>query len=719
MKEEAMNNTPRRAYRGWTYGLAGILLGCALLLLACPTEPEEPASDETAAESPKTGGSSSGSSGDASNPPKSGDEPSVQEPANDPAAGVMDAATADGIFTWDSDSGGVTITKFNSAPSLKAYINKTGGLPSYAAANTLNALFLSETTQGKGTFIIRTIDKKPVKSIAAGAFSPGGDDNKDITTVVNVIKLPETVEQLGSGLFAGVKSPVILSVSANRHSTITQGILEAAAGSEVTVYEDYDPNKSQTPLVGGPPVLRYDPEVSYRESDGKLSVVYTFRDTVTAAAPEGWTLEGDRTAVITLRERADSLTPGERTAVALTAEATSRPNGEPNGKTTTVEEISVLPVQGIFARPAGGTVYTVSYYDPEYRIAGLRQDGTASWYLVLDTALNALFNAVYTPNAPESTDSLDGGKSALPYSEAISAKVLALFHLTIGTDPAGDTVEVRGEDLSVASSGGRFLVIDLGLPGGPAAGAFTIPYRGLGSSGENYAHVWLRVNQDAGLVIKAGDQMDESGYLQNSTVEIMGGAKLREEVPGALGAGVTLLNRLNSYRANPAGSGTTWLLGPREAQPIIAWDTGDQNGDYFETRNDKLAFSANLIVREPLVLDYHVWFINGPSLTIDIASPGGCLSSPNTAHGDPYRFYGTTSESGGQNPSLATARIIIRSGSFDTAFLLGTDFENRPEAERYISAPFNRVIVNRGFNLSLSYDGMRSGFPDWKFSSGA
>jgi hypothetical protein len=236
-------------------------------------------------------------------------------------------------------------------------------------------------------------------------------------------------------------------------------------------------------------------------------------------------------------------------------------------------------------------------------------------------------------------------------------------------------------------------VINAGLPeGNSGLPVFFIPYRELGAPGGDYAHIRIRVNRGANMVIPADNSLYESGGAGNpsppgnfnrGTVEVMGGGALRdgsyEGFP--LGTDSVIIVRLGSRFAAgpetsfvPGGTGyvasrdryfSGWLIGPAANSPRIEWGAGDQNGDFIEIREGKIAFSANVTVRKTLALMYSVWFVNGPTLTIDAAGDSLEISGKKGlfARAGGYKFYGTASSSGGQNPGNPAAEIILKPGS--------------------------------------------------------
>ncbi|MDR0636187.1 MAG: hypothetical protein LBF87_03830, partial [Treponema sp.] len=79
-----------------------------------------------------------------------------------------------------------------------------------------------------------------------------------------------------------------------------------------------------------------------------------------------------------------------------------------------------------------------------------------------------IFNAIWTPNNVGSRDTIEAGKSAVTYTEEISAAVHALFNVAISSDGEGDKIEIKGSALPGDNSGAynanTLIVIDIGLP---------------------------------------------------------------------------------------------------------------------------------------------------------------------------------------------------------------------------------------------------------------
>jgi hypothetical protein len=353
----------------------------------------------------------------------------------------------------------------------------------------------------------------------------------------------------------------------------------------------------------------------------------------------------------------------------------------PSDQTYTV----VLPAGTLeFQRPAPGfsIEYTIDFYDNDAGLARLTTAGGTTEYEVKDAALKKLFNAIYSPNAPDTTDAIETGKSAVPYNDTISQAVLSLFTITVGANAADDRVEIRGTSLpgAAAASVMKPIVIDIGIPGEDNGGlAFSIPYRGLGLKANNYAHIRFRVNKGAYLAIQADNTryMEngagnpcEPGYFKGGCVEVMAGGKLRDAAWEGfpLGTNAVILCRNGSYLAvgpekwngkamldypdnDFARFYAGWLIGPANDNggssyiPRIVWDGGQGAEKYIEVRQGQIAIDAKVTARRSFGLIYSVWFVNDAALTIDTISTEPDLFGTGQhgvfANGN-YNFYGSS-----------------------------------------------------------------------------
>jgi hypothetical protein len=485
------------------------------------------------------------------------------------------------------------------------------------------------------------------------------------------------------------KRKIVIEEKMNRIKHIARaGLLALLLANCPVPNGDPVPNGEEQPEGPSAPQLlitqvKYDPAEGYA-----LSVEFTF-DVKVSGEAEGWTITGTGETTLTLKPEPETkLTSGEPAKIELTAK-----NAGAEDKTLRVP-LTVMPVSGVLARrPAGDgpLACTVSYYDPENHAAGLRIGGgekQPEGFLVEDEGLQKIFRAVYTPNAPESEDaaakSAASTKLAVPFTETVSEAVLSLFKITVGADAGGDLIEIGGAELPPADPP-RVTIIDIGIPEEGSSGpACFIRPQGLGSAGEDYAHIRLRVNAGASLVIQADNSKGEGeacppGLLAGGTVEVMGGGELRNGAYRGfpLGKGSTIIVRLNSrFATGPEDTG--WLVAPAsEENAALCWGTGDQNGSYIEIRDKPpgtgdggdsgdgtLAFDVNLTMRKSLPLRYHVWMVNGPALTIDVPEGPGIGGQRGLVAEDArYKIYGTYVKSGGQNPGSSPATITVKKGS--------------------------------------------------------
>jgi hypothetical protein len=359
--------------------------------------------------------------------------------------------------------------------------------------------------------------------------------------------------------------------------------------------------------------------------------------------------------------------------------------------------------------PTLGT-YTVQYYNAEKKVVQLKDSSNGSmWYsTAANPASDALFNAIYTPNAPGSTRddvSKDPGKSAVEYTSAVSTAVLNLFKVTF--DGSSVTkVEITGEPpdeniVSPAASNSNLIIIDIGLPeGNTGLPKFSIPFdntgRGTlgsddGSGSDSYSYIRLRVNPGADMTIAADNSAYENtgaghscpvGRFGGGCVEVMAGGKLRDGAYEGfpLGSNAVILSRAGSYLSVGPESHNSekvsadaqkyfagCLIGPEDGSPRIKWDAG--NTGYIEVRPSKLAISGDVTVQKTLGLIYSVWFDNNTTVTIDVVqsdtTPTIMGNRGLFANGTTYKFYGTS-----------TAKIIVKKDSvLHKAFLTsdGTD----------------------------------------------
>jgi hypothetical protein len=176
------------------------------------------------------------------------------EPRDIPEQGLMSKETAQKVFDYGPDdgspAGGVVITRFKDAGVLKDYLE--GKTQREAAEET------------RGTFIIKELDGKPVTRIAPKAFAPSEAEGiPDITAVVRVVKLPETIEELGEKLFEGVAAgelsvdipAAVVEKIVERHiGKIRDAEGEAAALAAREAIEETTREALETGVLAGSPV---------------------------------------------------------------------------------------------------------------------------------------------------------------------------------------------------------------------------------------------------------------------------------------------------------------------------------------------------------------------------------------------------------------------------------------------------------------------------------
>jgi hypothetical protein len=498
-----------------------------------------------------------------------------------------------------------------------------------------------------------------------------------------------------------------------------------------------------TAALAAPELQGGSPAVSYAD-DGKVSVTFIFDTGVTAAAAESanWDIAADEAKTTITATPKDLVTAGTLLTLTLTAA-----NISDNSLTTAVEPVKVRTVSGKFARPQSVTNYQVRDYDDNGAVR-LTSDADTQWYYVADAGLKNIFRSIYAPNAPESEDNVEMGKTAIRYTGDISTAALNLFFIKLGASAADDAIEIKGTTLPTAGgiNNTNLIVIDIGIPDvANNLPTFSIPNHGLGAGTDQdgtatYPGIRLRVNKGASLVIEA----DNSAYLaegaghsapngafNNGCVEVMAGGKLRD---GAfegfpLGKNAVILNRNNSSLAvGPAdttgvsGDITKWyagdLIGPQGSGARIQWDTGDLTGDYIEVRPTELAIAANVTVKKTLGLIYSVFFVDGAHVTIDAASDSLTINGLKGlfANGVAYKFYGNKEQAGGQITASPAARITVNSGSTLHKLFLTA---NGNDANNFITAADEAIVITNKGNeggvsaVTYSTDTGISGYLNW------
>jgi hypothetical protein len=343
------------------------------------------------------------------------------------------------------------------------------------------------------------------------------------------------------------------------------------------------------------------------------------------------------------------------------------------GSKTATKDVSL--VNGSLARVDNAVTYKIIGYfngPDDTKIAGLAketasttgQNGSSTyadtvWKTISAGDIIKIFEAIYRPNAPGTTDVFvqgETGKTAVAFTSDISKAALQLFHLTLASSAgagAGDGIKIQGTELPTAGgvSSTNLIINDVGQPGivnNSELPVFRIPDRRLGTTSGEYGYVRLRVNNGAQLVIEA-DNSDyisggeghpcSDGYFNGGCVEVMAGGKLRDAAYEGfpLGANAVILNRNSSYLA--VGSETSftpqtpgyveardqwyagWLIGPSNGSPNprLVWGSGNSANKYVEVRPGELAIDADVSLEARLSLIYSVFFLNNTTVSIDSA----------------------------------------------------------------------------------------------------
>jgi hypothetical protein len=666
--------TPHKNKR-FPWILPVILLALSLIMVGCPSGtaplPTADSPGETDDSENKTGTGGGGSE-------------IPQKPPAETLAGRLNGSTGGNV----SFSGNTVTVERN------LRVSPSAGLSSIRAAGVMPGDVPSFSVPATVAFVVPA--GKTVTVLTGGNI--GADSGGAVTIAGTITVEPGGAMKTDPGSAVAVQATG--AIKADADTVTVRGSLNVALGASV------DNTVAVTGEItgeGARPLLKTKPQVNYA-ANGTVSVVFTFNETVEAQSP-GAEVSGPGKIITVIPQ---GQTPGTPVKITLTAQY-------PNSPRSTDFTETVMPAQGFFA-PLQGSEGTVAYYDA-HGVVGLKTN-TTGWFFVEEkhTDWRKLFNAIYTPNAPETADLVEQGKTATAYTPAISKQALGLFIIKFGANYGASTVFLKGEENLPGAKGAEIVVIDLGLPAetpglteNPNNGLkFLIPNKGLGTAGGDYRHIRLRVNRGAELVIEADNRgyisggaghPAETGNFNPGCVEVMAGGRLRDGAYEGfpLGSGAVILNRLGSFLAvgpepgSPDATGSKaqayndyyagWLIGPQGSSARIEWGTGDQNGNYIEVREGKLAFSANVTVKKTLALMYSVWFVNEPTVTIDVKNDGVTLQGkPGLfAAGDEYKFYGTASESGGQNVGSPKATIIVKPGStLHKAFLTtgNTDFAN-------------------------------------------
>jgi hypothetical protein len=484
--------------------------------------------------------------------------------------------------------------------------------------------------------------------------------------------------------------------------------------------------------------------VAYGGSNA-LSVTYVFSDALNAVptAADGSTSNWSFGSLSNDDKTVTANYTGNSGPVTLKFTATSKTD---TNKTVAISTSAYAVESAAFARPTDTAVtYTVAYYgevtagSTKHNIAGLTTSSQTKYYIVEDTYFKGLFNAIYTPNAPGSTDSInESGKSTVPYDSTISANALGLFNVTVNktADASKDKVELKENTNTYlaplnakGSNSTTLVVIDIGVPGTANTGlpTFYIPVTsksgdlGLAAGSGDYGNIRLRVNQGAELVILADNSAYISngegnpysgGKFNNGCVEVMSGGKLRDGAYEGfpLGTGAVILNRAGSYLSVGPEPGTSdatsaqndayalyyagYLIGP-DGDPRIQWNT---TTGYLEVRPGKLAISGDVTVKKLLGLIYDAYFIGNTTVAI---AKGGILA-PNDTASEKYDFFGTSDQA---------KRVVQQGGLLSKGFLTATP----EDAAKFLTSSSGSVTIqNNGTgDASEKYTDSISGTQKW------
>jgi hypothetical protein len=664
-------------------------------------------------------------------------------PKDDPDKNIMSLDTGNKIFDLADDEAnkGWMIKGFKSALELAAYLAR-------GAQEPVNRAVAAAIVEGRFEFTIPTIGGKLVTRIGEGAFTPGKNGNDDISNIIYTIHIPETVVEMAKIELGGTAEPITIDIPQAVLDKITEKENikeeEVVTGDKVTVTKpSTGGGGGSTTIVEGPPVLKTT-AVSYNQTTAEPTVTFTFEKAVTAVTKVsiGWAVTGTNTAVITAVYKGTGY--GSNQAISFTAASSS-------GKTVDIPSVTALSVRS-FPTTDTAVYYTIKHYHPTLHTAIVQKEGQTALdgFLVTDAAWQKLFNAIYIPNAPDTVDTVETGKTAVPYNADISAAALNLFKVKIGKDATStNRVEIKGTDLPAAdgADADNLIVIDIGAPGGADNDNlnFTIPKQGLGVVSEDYGHIRLRVNKGADLLIEAdnsGYKADgagspcPAGYFNYGCAEVMAGGKLRDGAYEGfpLGNHAVILNRSGSYlgvgpekdsgdaTGNMAGTYdkyySGWLVGPSSANPVDAPKIEWAGNGYLEVRPTELIISTNMTVKKSVGLIYNVWIYGAQTVTIDAGNEGGGFMFGNPAaavHGlfanfDPthpattdYKIYGSPE-----------AKIVVNPGSTIHKGFLTSELADYGEVISVTTGAAAKTIPNTKTGALEKYADAINGYLGWK-----
>jgi hypothetical protein len=133
------------------------------------------------------------------------------------------------------------------------------------------------------------------------------------------------------------------------------------------------------------------------------------------------------------------------------------------------------------------------------------------------------------------------------------------------------------------------------------------------------------------------------------------------------------------------------------------WDSGNSADKYLEVRPGKLATNANLTVKKTLGLIYSVWFIGGPTITIDAGSDSVAINNmkglfSNSSDGTHYKFY---------NVGDPKTQIVIKKDSVLHKYFV--DSQNSVIS----GTDQGKTVTAKNTGTPKAYTDTISGFPDW------
>jgi hypothetical protein len=381
-------------------------------------------------------------------------------------AGKIDVKSSEGIKA----SGPVTLTESGNievAPSASIKVDDGGKIDVQSAAATVSVpegAAITVATGGsievKGTITAGgtiTVAKDAGINVANNGTLAVGTTGKVENS--GTLTANGTVD-VASGGVVEVKSGGDITIgNSSQINLVDNGGLTVGEGGKITVNKDISDVADKITVDSGATVsgsgasalalILESKTVTYNTgSSNALSVAFTFSEnaTVKEESITDWdTNVEDKT--ITATYKGSSKGPVE---LAFTATSES--------KELAVSTTAYAVEDAAFTRAAG--TYQVLYYgeiagsgDNKYYVAGVKTSSEdTKYYLVTDTGLKGIFNAIYTPNAPGTSDTIEAGKTTIAYTDAISAAALNLISVTLDSaDSTKDKIEVEGTTLPIAT----------------------------------------------------------------------------------------------------------------------------------------------------------------------------------------------------------------------------------------------------------------------------